>query len=123
MCQDTGVPYTAVGGTGKLPPTSVAQDWLSYKEQELTGWDRQNYLRDHQTLYEWGMANLGWDEIDFSTVPSPEMKKLLDQYDAAPVGDSRLRLRCQNQELDNWMVNIEGYSAAYGTDRCTKLGY
>ena len=123
MCQDTGVPYTAVGGTGKLPPTSVAPDWLSYKEQELTGWDRQNYLRDHQTLYEWGMANLGWDEIDFSTVPSPEMKKLLDQYDAAPVGDSRLRLRCQNQELDNWMVNIEGYSAAYGTDRCTKLGY
>jgi hypothetical protein len=123
MCQDTGIPYTAVGGTGKLPPTSVAPDWLSYKEQELTGWDRQNYLRDHQTLYEWGMANLGWDAIDFSTVPNPEMKRMLDEYDAAAVGDARLRLRCMNQELDNWMVNIEGYSAAYGTDRCTKLGY
>ena len=65
----------------------------------------------------WGRDFYGWEPVDIDEIPSEEAEKLLVDYEQSGTED-RLVLRCNNEELDAWLVDMEGAEPVYGTDRC-----
>lgn len=47
-----------------------------------------------------------------------EQQRLIDVYEGLPAGSPRLHLRCEDEWLDNYLVETRGYTPCYGTYRC-----
>lgn len=97
------------------------------KGYEGTWYDDDRWLIEHPEFHQ-AMVDLyvasegksGWKELrDLSKVPSEKLEMLLNKYFGMPTGDpGKLAMRCESKELDNYLVNVHGYTPCYGTYRC-----
>jgi len=100
-------------------PESYIDMVVEFKQMPIKGYDQERFLQKNEDFYRdvW-LGVWGNKPIDFTKVPSEKVEALLEQYDALPAGEARLKLRCKNKELDDWLVNTKGFTPCYGTDRC-----
>jgi hypothetical protein len=81
----------------KLPATRYEQEW---------------YLIENQQFYQKAKELLGWQDKDFSKVPTRKVSGLLDEYNKLPEGTARKKFRLEHPELDAYFVLAKGYKPA-----------
>ena len=91
-------------------PENLIEDYVEWYAVERTGWDDEWWLMEHKGFYRAAQEYLGWQERDFSKVPTREVAKLWEQYQLLPEGDARLEFRYRNPALEEWFVEQKGYT-------------
>jgi hypothetical protein len=130
----TTAPSEEGGEVGEVPKTPSAEEpeqtvvekyskeIAAYKKIPKAGYGNERFLQENPDFYNdiW-LGEWGNQPIDFDRIPSKEVEYLLNKYDAMPAGNNRLKLRCQNEDLDDFLVNVRGLKPCYGTSRCTGM--
>ena len=97
-------------------------DWAALNQGHLTpNWEDEWFLMEHPEFYE---EMIKFDTLkprDFSKVPTRKVASLYDKYLHLETGNPRLECRCKNADLDAWLVSAQGYTPAFGTDRCARF--
>jgi len=99
-------------------PEEMIDTYIAYYQKDRAGYEDDRFLMENPEFYEMAKDILGWKERDFSKVPSREMEAKLESYKGLGSAEQKLYVRCNDSELDNWLVRVNGYTPAYGTSRC-----
>lgn len=99
----------ALAKAGGLRESHV-ETYVEYYEIPRKGYDDERFLMEHPEFYEACLELLGWQEKDFSKVPTEEVERLYELYNDAPEGQARLMLRHDHFELERWLVDVKGYT-------------
>lgn len=101
---------------------------LYQQYQDIKGddasYERLLFRYEHRDLDEWMFDTDRVSEtmVEKDWKPKPiltgEQQRLIDVYEGLPAGSPRLHLRCEDEWLDNYLVETRGYTPCYGTYRC-----
>lgn len=84
----------------------ICVDWYV---NPRSGYEDDWFLMEHPEFYEKAKELLGWQERDFSKVPTREVYKLYEIYLGLPTGQPRFDYRAKHPALDDWLVLAKGY--------------
>jgi len=91
-------------------PDNLIETYVRYYKIPRAGYEDDWFLMEHPEFYQAARDLLGWQERDFSKVPSREVYKLLENYFKIPVGKERLVYRYNHPDLEAWLVKVKGYT-------------
>lgn len=91
-------------------PDNLVETYVQYYKIPRAGYEDDWFLMEHPEFYQAALELLGWQERDFSKVPSREVYALLQSYFKIPKGKERLVYRHNHPELEGWLVKVKGYT-------------